>query len=270
MWLAAPPPLLAQRADTLFVAKASEDSAVDLEAIAIFGAGHFDSLPSGGEDSASEQFRRLVYAPGHRYWLFAGGARIGELRATGPGKPGCTGLPGSGRPSVRLPSGWQGLAATDSTARFRGTRRSPSVADLAILHRNARTLLIEAGAPARVADTAQLVDGWTFEVPASGVRWLVGSLRGETTAASGETSVHAAFLLIEIDRNGPHVALSWKHGGGEEDAEMRFPVDIFDFDRDGHPELITMTSYYESRDYQVWRRAADGWALWVITGGAGC
>lgn len=263
-------PLTAQRADTLFAAQASGDTAVDLDPIAIYSAGRFDSLPSGGEDPASEAFRSAAYSSGHRYWLYSGGERVGTVTTTGPGMVGCTGLPGIGLPRPTLLSRWRGLATADSTAALGGRRRAASAPELAALRGKARVLLVEAGAQAGVADTASPVEALVYEQPSKGFRWLIASFLVQTSTSSGESDLHAAFVLLEAEPAGARGALTWAHSGLEDDVQIRTLVDLFDFDRDGSPELITMTSYYESWDYQVWRRDAKGWLLWATTGGAGC
>lgn len=246
----------------------SRDS-VELDAVALFRRGQFDSLPVGNEEAPSERFRRVAFKPGSRYWLYSGGIRRGRVTVTGPGEYPCTGLIGIGR-APGLPAEWQGVASADSTLRPAWLRRAANLGELATLRVAVRPLLIRLGSSPAAADTARQLEGWTVEDTLTRRRWLTAGFRTASTNDSGFVIVQSVFALLEVEGRNSRLALHWTNVGLEDDAQTRVPIDILDLDGDGVPELITKTTYSESWDYQIWRRRAGRWTLWVASGGGGC
>jgi hypothetical protein len=260
----------AQVPGLLLAAHGRTRDSIEMEAIAVFRQGRFDSLPAGNEEAPSVAFRRAAFKAGGGYWLYSGGVRRGRLTVTGLGDYPCTGLTGIGRAPSGLSTEWQGLAHSDSTLRAAGARRASTVAEAAALRVAVRPLLIRLGSPPSASDTAQLLDGWTVEDMPANSRWVTGGFRASSTNDSGLVIVHSVFAVLEIERGVSRLALRWTNTGLEDDAQTRVPVDIIDLDGDGIPELVTKTTYSESWDYQIWRRRPTGWTLWVSGGGVGC
>ncbi len=261
-------PLLAQRPDLIFAASSPTPPEVDLDPITSFSDGTFHEVPNGDEDSASVWFRREAYSKGAKYWLYSGGHRVGLVRATGPAQYGCTGTPGAATSHVPLVPNWHGLAASDSTLGLPTRRRLPSGLETSQLRRLADSALA-AFRPDYHPDTLELRDSWAIDFPDHHT-WLVGAYEAVSQSDSLEVREFSALVVLELGNRRPARPLVWSHLGAETSRKIRVGVDILDLDHDQVPELITRTTYYESWDYQIWRRSPHDWVQWATTGGAGC
>jgi len=260
----------AQSPTLVFGVSSNLDTVVQLDLVASFSQGHFDSLPRGDEDDPrATALRDATFGPGHRYWLYEGGMQRSSLTTTGVVPPACVGLAGAGRPAHTLPAGWAGLAASDSTLRAAATRRALTPDELATLRRAARPLFVALKAPAQVADTAEVLAAWGFATTDTAPVWLTAAFKTRSVDAAGEAMIRAVFLVLNAAR-GAAPALAWSHAALEDDAQIRIPVDWLDLNHDGQPELFTKTTYSESYDYQIWRRHGTAWTLWLQSAGVGC
>lgn len=262
-----PASLAAQMPHLILHASADVPDTVDLDPIVFSDDGALRAVDGGDEDSASVAFRAKAYAPGAAYWLYSGGRRIGRAMAIGADEYGCTGLPGTATPQQPLHTGWSGLAASDSTLSTLTRRRE------LVLDEKSKLSVLALGelrklAPAIHPSALDISDAWGVELPSHAV-WLVATFRAVPVADTADEMFSA---MVVLERGLPRVVppLVWSHFGGEESRQERRAIDILDLDHDGTPELITSTSYYESQDYQIWRRTPSGWSLWMTSGGSGC
>lgn len=262
-----PASLAAQLPHLILHASADVPDTVNLDPIVFAHDGALQAVDAGDEDSASVAFRAKAYAPGAAYWLYSGGRRIGRAAAIGADEYGCTGLPGMARPQQPLSTGWSGLAASDSTLSTLTRRRALTREEQAKLSVVALGELRKL-APAISSKSLEVRDAWGVELPSRGV-WLIGTYRA---APVTDTTDEIFSAMVVLESGLPRVVppLVWSHLGGEESRQERRAIDILDLDHDGMPELITFTFYYESQDYQIWRRTPSGWNLWMTSGGSGC
>jgi hypothetical protein len=119
-------------------------------------------------------------------------------------------------------------------------------------------------------DTLKLSSAWAI-VFSDGRTWLVGSYLASQPVDSIEDSELSVLVLAPAGERHSVPLLTWSHLGGETSRQVRNPVDAIDLDRDGVPELITRTTYYESMDYQIWSLRGSAWVeLASSLGGSGC
>ncbi len=245
----------------LFAVKSDSGRVADLDPIAMSDGLHFDSLPNGNEDSVSERFRASYFARNRRYRTYAGGHPMGWIVTSGPGEVGCTGLPGRGRLEPAQTTAWAGLASNDTSLGGPFRRRSLSPEEKRVLSGFASTALEQAGAPHRLASSAEALKSWAYEGAGGASSMLVGSFVREASAAATDDTTLAVFLVAEKTGASYRTTLTWTHSGVEENRQVRNLVDAIDLDRDGYVEVVTETSYYESYNFQIYKRGKAGWAL---------
>ena len=255
----------------LFAVAVNQSGRARLDPIGFVAPDSLRTPPPGDTDSASNQFRREQLRPGRRHPLWIAGAAAGWATTVAEEEPGCLGLAAEARldPAVPTPVGeWRALAGPLPRASRSAVRRAPTAAERAAIDTLAMRELSARGVPA-----AELASG---EATVAAVRYpglapdvLVASwflpVEGDSIGRS-----RALLLVAEPARGRYRRAWTWWNDGSEADVVRSDFLDALDVDGDGAPELVFHSQYYESWDYHLLARRAQGWVETYRGGGGGC
>jgi hypothetical protein len=260
---ATPPPV----PGVLFSLSVWSDELTELDPIATLHAGELrdPSLEEGGTLAAA--FAREYYRPGRAYPVYSGGERVATAVVVGVEEPVCTGLPAramlTGGGSLR-----RGLATDEPVELRRSTGRPATDAEIGSVRPLVAELWRARDLPEALTTGVEPLSTLTFAVP-GGPRVLAATYRVDLDPELGNA---ASLLLIAEDRHGVYrPAFEWFHRSeGEVDVVVAELLDVLDLGRDGDPDLVIRSTYYESWDYRILSRTAGAWAERYRGGGGGC
>jgi hypothetical protein len=221
-------------------------------------------------DALYAHFDKRFYSPGKQYDLFVGGSGHGTVTVVKPTNLGCVSLVATARPVPSLPRKQMALSASSLI----GMR----------LHANWRTSVTEEqrSSMARIATDYLKQKGVT--VPAATVKLtnIVATKLGvsETESIIASISVkrpkivHNLFIVATyVDGRytpmfiSPHVTKDVEDYTDNVEESL---VDQLDIDGDGVDELVTISRYYESWNYTIYKRQHGTWQKVYSGGGGGC
>ena len=222
-------------------------------------------------DEAFERFEKIYFRQGQEYPLFFGGGKLGTVVVDKAAGISCVSRAAIVRTTVPVPNGQDALAATtvqglglhanwrqpattaqrsaflELAADFLSKRASISVTPPAIAVKNLRSTKLGVGRPDA----------------------LIGSITFKEKSAA-----HNLFL-VAVQRDAQwDIAISSYHFTKDvedytDDVEENF-VDQLDLDNDGVDEVVTISGYYESWDYTIYKKRKGKWEKVYQGGGGGC
>lgn len=250
-----------------------------LDPIAIFDGSALSKLPQEDYDKPEvseeevERFNKTYYAPGKQYPLLFGGSELGTTRVVEVTGRGCVSLAATVKTCVSVPSGqyalaMTGLAGIDLHANW---REKPSPAQEAEFPKAAADFLAKKGLNgASAAAPLRIKNLRATRLGARRPRALIGTIVTYRAA----TAVHDLFLVLEQKEANWEVLIASYHESSDVEDHMEeiFEsfVDQIDLDGDGIDEIVTISGYYESWDYSVYKFEKGAWKSVYHGGGGGC
>jgi hypothetical protein len=229
-------------------------------------------IPDGGNwEVALDQFEKQYLTQGRVFPLLFGGSQYGTITVDKSGPTGCQDLMATAKVSRPIPSGLNGLAVS-------------SVKGI-LLHDNWRHLASadQKSMFVRLAIESLMSQGAKAIAPGE---LAVGSLRASrlgkdqpevligSASFKEKTRIRDLFLMITFQGEKPRILLSSYHESkdienGEDRQEESF-LDQVDFDGDGVDEIVTLSRYYESSSYAVYKDLNGEWQRIYEVGIGGC
>lgn len=242
-----------------------------LDPIVVLSGMRFQATPDGHTlDRVWDAFQKTHYEAGKKYPVLIAGSADGTATVQEATSISCVSLMATVALSRPLPDDRVRLAASSLTRLGVHANRDPEVTkqDRARFLDLASAYLKEKGvtvAPSRVK-----INGlYSISLRADAPDALVGSITYET-----KSSIRHLFLLAnkverdyEIDLANYRVAKDVEDHTDDVDEDF---VDHVDLDKDAYDEIITMMHYYESWNYNIYRKENGKWKLVYNGGGGGC
>ncbi|MBW3571199.1 MAG: hypothetical protein KY467_08835 [Gemmatimonadetes bacterium] len=257
------------RRDGILLLAVSGDVGVEVDPVAILTPGGLLDPWSIPEDST---FNARYYRPGTRYALRVGGVPAGEVAVVEVLEPACSDrlAIASAALTRTLPARWEGLASDAfGAAPAQPPLRPADASETAVLAALADSVHAARGAGPDRRRQAELtaLHAVSWNGIASPV--LVGTSNIAFQVENFE-QVRSAMVVAERRDGAYRPVYVWYSNEREASMQRRALHDALDLDGDGVPELLAMTRYYESWDYTVLRRGAEGWTEIYHGGGGGC
>ncbi len=225
------------------------------------------------EESAAayERFVKDYYRPGQKYQTFFGGGHLGELAIVKEEEISCVSLVASVKLSAIVPNGQYALAA-GSAQGFKlhpNWRRAPSSAQQSSFLDLVSKVLDEHKVSSVSSTAIRIKNLRVTNLRESGPDVLIGSITYKQSPA-----VHNLFLVAEQKDEKWEVAISSyqvaESGEDATDNVVENFVDQLDLDSDGTDEIVSISGYYESWDYAIYKEKNGKWEKVYRGGGGGC
>ena len=264
---AGPPVLLAADWDAAGV--------VYLSPIGTFGDSGLKGVDVGEDgDSSFELFSRTYFRRGQDYALYSRGVQHGVVRVSGVSPGACSGIVALAQPPTDL----RGIL-NDTMVRL-ATNRNPdwtapvplrplSPAQRQTVFRAMSDTLKALPLPDTLRGSEAAVAGWAIPTAHGDTTLLVATMTTQVPDSEGEHVV-SLWYVLEVGGGEPRVAFREVFDEHEADVVSFALVDAVDMKRDGWPEIIALTEYYESHDFRILHRKAGRWMETYRGGGAGC
>jgi len=257
--------------------KGKQPDAAILDPVVIIDASTFaNPMQYNNEDESHAQadfdrFLKDYLQPGQKYQLLFGGSHRGEVVVDQPAGISCETLTATLKAPVPFVNGQKALATTSVEGLgLHSNWRKPATPE-----QRAAFLVLAAGLLAK--------HGWSAaSQSAIGVRNLratkLGAGRSEALIGSvtvkEKIAIHNLFLAAEHREGRWSVILSSYHlakdvEDGTDNVEETF-LDQLDLDNDGVDEIVTISGYYESWDYAIYKEQKGTWRQVYKGGGGGC
>ena len=221
--------------------------------------------------SSYKTFVNRYFRPGLMYRAYFGGTQIGTITTIESAEFDCNSLAATVKTSlsrsVRYPN--MGLVATSESFRqHQNQRRATTPAEIAQLSKLAAQWFGRIGLDQRLLRKIKIEDSVATVIDSRPV--LIGSISLLAPAAR-----HHLFLIAEPSAEGIYKMVLPAYHMMQDlvdgtDSEYEQFVDQLDLDGDGVDEIVSMVSFYESREYHIYKRESDGWANVYKGGGGGC
>jgi hypothetical protein len=238
----------------------------------IKGATLTDPLPEGKDaEAASDNFERIYFAPGRTYPLLFGGSELGSITVEKAEAVGCEGQTATARASKPTPLGLDALAVTnlEGIRTHDNWRHVATEEQRAEFGRLASDNLKAHGAKAFSLENLKIPSLRATRLRKGGPEVLIGS-----ASLKEKTKVHDLFLVIQFQPGQSQTLLASYHQSRDPqdgvDRQQEKFVDQLDLDGDGTDEIVTISGYYESWDYAIYREQNAEWKLVYKGGGGGC
>jgi hypothetical protein len=221
-------------------------------------------------DEALERFEKTYFGEGQQYPLLFGGSKLGNVFVDKAVGISCVGQTAAVRTTVPVPNGQYALAATtvNGLGLHANLPRPATPAQRSAFLEVAASLLSRPGA-ASVAPTAIVVkDLRSTKLRTDGPDALIGSV-----TLLDKSGVHNLFLVLEQKNQDWETSIAAQHDAiSQEDTSnvVENFVDQLDLDGDGTDEIVTISGYYESWDYSIYRNVQSKWKKVYQGGGGGC
>lgn len=238
----------------------------------IRGSKLMSPIPNDGDsDGTWKQFEKRYLEKGRVYPLLFGGSQYASITVEKFEPISCESSTATAKVSKATPSGLNGLAVSS----LNGMR----------VHDNWRHRASEDQKSGFVRLAAEFMKAHGAKPMALG-ELEVGSLRA-TKLGSGRPEVLIGsatlkeqrrvldlFLVVEMKNEKPQILLTSYHEAKDPDdgvdrQEEKF-LDQIDLDGDGVDEIVTLSGYYESWDYAIYKEQKGEWKRVYSGGGGGC
>ena len=248
-----------------------------LDPVALVTASGFDEPLKNGSAEGKEAeaiydtFEKAYLNSGQKYPLLFGGSEIGAVDVEAAVGISCESLTATVRPSVPLPNAQRALAATSIQGlRLRTNWRQPNTTGQRSEFLNAAAAyLTKKGVTGVLPSAIKLRNLRLTKVRLDGPNALVGSITFKDS-----TTKRNLFLVLEQGETNSDVDMASYHVTKDledyvNEAEEDF-VDQLDLDSDGVDEIVTISYYYESWDYAIYKERDGKWEKVYKGGGGGC
>lgn len=230
----------------------------------------YDYSKQKESDAAYERFEKEYFLRGRRYPLLIGGAEKGFVTVGKPVGEGCVSLSATVTTSVPLSNAQFALAATTTKglgvhADWRQPVSPQQRAEFLRLASN----VFERQKVKSIVESSERVDNLrSTKLSEAGPPVLIGS-----ATLKHKTGIHQVLLLAEKKVSEYEEVLSSYHFARDEDdasASIENLVEQVDLDGDGTDEIVTINTYYESWDYNIYKWRDASWKKIYQGGGGGC
>lgn len=262
-------------ATVLFAVSKVEGADPSLEPIVILGGGKYSEPPVDGDQPTPPPARKFIttyFQPGQKYRLLFGGGEIGTATIKNYVSPACFSMEATVtlQTSVRLGGEVKALATNAaSLGKGKNSRRTPTPDERAAMLDLVKKTYQQKGIPASFFPKIEVVNLTALDLDGDGKAELIGSFSLEKK--KGSYLQDNLFLLAESHNGSYRIGLVWYHRNLAEDGiQQQKLVDQIDLDQDGMAEVVTMTTYYESNNYQIYKRQKGKWTVIYQGGGGGC
>jgi hypothetical protein len=221
-------------------------------------------------DEASDRFEKTYFGPGQEYPLLFGGSKLGVLVVDKAVGISCVSQTASVRTTVPVPNGQKALAATSlqGIGLHANWRKPPTPEQQSSFLKVASDFLTHQRVASAAAPAIKVRNLRATRLGEKGSEALVGSV-----SLLDESGVHNLFLLVEQKSQDWEIGIAAQHDANSEDSpsdvEENF-LDQLDLDSDGIDEIVTISGYYESWDYSIYRKEESKWKKVYQGGGGGC
>jgi len=253
--------------------KGKQPEAFLLDPIArIHGAALTSPLPEGKEaEAAWDKFEKIFFTPGRSYPLLFGGSELGTITVEKPESISCESLTATTKVSKPTPLGLDGLAVStlQGIQTHDNWRHVASEEQKSEFARLATESLRAHGAEAFTLEKLKIPSLRATRLRQGGSEVLIGNV-----SLQEKTKVHDLFLVIQFQPGKSQTLLASYHQSKDPedgvDRQQEKFVDQLDLDGDGTDEIVTISGYYESWDYAIYREQNGEWKLVYKGGGGGC
>lgn len=253
--------------------KGKQPQAFLLDPIArINGASIVSPLPEGNEtEAAYNNFEKNYFASGRSYPLLFGGNELGSITVEKAESISCESLTATATVSNPTPLGLDGLAVST----LQGIHTHDNWRHVASDGQKAG--FVKLAGDYLKAHGAEDFDAAKLKIPSlratrlrqGGPDVLIGSV-----SLVGKTKIHDLFLMVQLEPEPARILLASHHHSEDledrKDLQSEKFVDQLDVDSDGTDEIVTISGYYESWDYAIYREQNGEWKLVYKGGGGGC
>ena len=238
----------------------------------IKGATLTDPLPEGKDvEAASNNFEKIYFVPGSTYSLLFGGNEFGSITVEKAEAVGCEGQTATAKASKPTPLGLDALAVStlDGIRTHDNWRHVASEEQRSTFVRLASEYLKGHGAETFALEKLKVPSLRATRLKRAGPDTLIGNVILEE-----KTKIHDLFLVIEVQLGMAQPIIASYHVSNDPedrtDRQQERVLDQVDLDADGTDEIVTMSGYYESWDYAIYREQNGEWKLAYKGGGGGC
>jgi hypothetical protein len=238
----------------------------------IRGATFTEPLPEGKDrEAASDNFEKIYFIPGRTYSLLFGGNKFGSITVEKAEAVGCEGQTATAKASRPTPLGLDALAVTTlkGIRTHDNWRHVASEEQRSAFVRLANDYLKGHGAGTFTLEKLKIPSLRATRLKLGGPDTLIGNV-----ILAEKTKIHDLFLVIEfqLGKTQPIIASYHVSNDPEDrtDRQQEKFLDQVDLDGDGTDEIVTMSGYYESWDYAIYREQNGQWKLAYRGGGGGC
>lgn len=216
-------------------------------------------------------FEKKYLVAGRKYTMLFGGNDKGSIVVREASGIGCESLAATLIPPIPSANGQKALAATSTIGigLHPNWREPPSPQQEAAFVKLTAEVLADQGVNAVAPAAVKLRNLRATKLGSDRPAALIGSVTFKAKDAN-----HNLFLVAEQNGNRWSIVLSSYHASkdladGVDDIEENF-LDQLDLDGDGMDEIITISGYYESWDYTIYRLEQGAWKKVYQGGGGGC
>ncbi len=258
----------------LFAVNSLDEKSFFIAPIVIVDRGRYIQPPPGTDlrgdrDPASAQFAASYFKTGRKYRLLSGGAEVGTATVKQRKEIACASLASIVEVETAAKIGGEVRAlATDSAAigRRRRSRRMPTIDERAAVLKLAEQAYRQKKVPAALIKEIKTINLTGSDLDGNGKAEMIGSYVIRDSAIQ-----YSLFIVAEPVGKGFKTAMVWyRRSAKERDQQDRRLVDVVDLDRDGVAEIITVTVYFESADFTIYKKQKGRWRSVYIGGGYGC
>lgn len=251
-------------------------AASTIEPIALIENGHFKKPPEydyGDQkksDASYDLFEKEFFRRGRKYPLYIGGTEKGFVTVGEPVGESCISLSATVTASVRLSNAQLALAATEqgvlkSHPDWRQPVTSQQRAEFS-------RLVTESLATKKIgsipSSQIKIEEIRSTKLNANAPPALIGR-----ATVKLRTGIHHIFIAATL-KGAKYEKVLWSyHFARDEDdasAQSESLVEQIDLDGDGTDEIITINTYYESWDYNIYKEENGTWKKVYQGGGGGC
>jgi hypothetical protein len=229
-------------------------------------------VPEGKDaEVASDNFERIYYAPGRTYPLLFGGSEFGSITVEKAEAVGCEGQTATAKASKPTPLGLDALAVStlQGIRTHDNWRHVASEEQRSAFVRLASDYLKGRGAETFTLERLKIPSLRATRLKPGGPDTLIGN-----AILTEKAKIHDLFLVIEIQPGKTQTLIASYHVSNDPedrtDRQQEKFLDQVDVDGDGTDEIVTISGYYESWDYAIYREENGEWKLVYKGGGGGC
>jgi hypothetical protein len=258
------------------IGSGKQPSSLIIDPVVILDNGKLQKLPdlnsqTPQSETDSEVLEKTYFQSGQKYSLFFGGAELGSVTVQSVIGLSCASETATVKTSIPVPNGQDALATRGTT----GLRLHPNMRKVASTEQRAAFVEVAGRFLARKGITG--ISPRALRVENLRVTAL-GAQRPDAMIGSviykGRTANHNLFLVIEASGPEWRTLIASYHENkdvedGVDNVQENF-VDQLDLDADGTDEIVTMSGYYESWDYAIYKEEGGTWKKVYTGGGGGC
>lgn len=230
----------------------------------------YDYSKQKESDAAYERFEKQYFGRGRKYPLLIGGAEKGFVAVGEPVAESCISLSATVTTSVPLSNAQFALAATTTNGLgVHADWRKPVVPQQRAEFLRLVSRVLARNKVQNISESLIKVDNLrSTRLSEAGPIALIGS-----ATLKRKSGIHQVFLVALYKDSEYEEAVSSYHLARDEDdasASVENLVEQVDLDGDGTDEIVTINTYYESWDYNIYKGENGSWKKVYQGGGGGC